>query len=147
MSGEAVQPVDEVDGVGDADYPEDGDGHGEHAEDERLVLAEDVGVHQHLDDDAVGHGDDGGDDLDDELDPGPERDDVVYRAAGDDEDGAEQNAAHLAGDVHKEDDAEDEAEEDGQAAHAGDGVVVDAAGVLGHVHGADLLREGLDYGR
>ena len=93
------------------------------------------------------HGDDGCDYLHYELYPGPERDDIVDGAAGCDEHSAEQDALHLAADTYEEDDAEYEAEEDGEPAHPGDGVVVDSSGILRHVDGADLLGEGLDDGR
>src|SRR5699024_518124 len=100
--GQAVQPVDEVDAVGDADDPDDGDGHGQRAQHQRLVLAEYVGVAEHLDDHAVGHGDDGRRHLHGQLYPGVEGDDVVDGAAGDDQHRAQQYAPHRAGDVHEQ---------------------------------------------
>lgn len=77
------------------------------------------------------HGDDGGEDLNQELRPRAQGDDVVDHAGDDDDDGSEQNAAHLLRDVREQEHRHDEAQKDGQTAHAGDGMVVHAPGLAG----------------
>ena len=111
-------------------------------------LAEDIelldGAAEEFDLHAVQHGDDGGEDLDQKLRPRTQGDDVVDHAGDDDDDRPEQNAAHLLCDVHEQEHRHDEAQKDGQTAHAGDGVIVHAPGLARYIHGADFLRQDLD---
>ena len=100
--GEAVETVDEIDGVGDGDDPDDRDGDGQPAEIEIGCLGEDVGVGDELDRAAVPDGDARGGDLDKQLRQRLERHDIVQNAENDDHDGAEQNALHLPVDVRKD---------------------------------------------
>ena len=90
------------------------------------------------------HGDDGGEDLNQELRPRAQGDDVVDHAGDDDDDRPEQNAAHLLRDVHEQEHRHDEAQKDGQTAHAGDGMIVHAPGLARYIHGAQFLRQDLD---
>ena len=142
--GQTVKPVDEVDGVGDADDPQHGQRNGEPAEDDGLLTAEHVRVRHNVDDHAMQHGDDGGEDLDQKLRPRAQGDDVVNHAGDDDDDRPEQNAAHLLRDVREQEHRHDEAQKDGQTAHAGDGMVVHAPGLARYIHGAEFLRQDLD---
>ncbi len=100
--GEAVEAVDEIDGVGDGDDPDDRDGDGQPAEIEIGRLGEDVGVGDELDRAAVPDGDARGGDLDKQLRQRLERHDIVQNAENNDHDGAEQNALHLPVDVRKD---------------------------------------------
>lgn len=142
--GQTVEPVDEVDGVGDADDPQHGQRDRDPAEDNGLLIAEHVRVRHDVDDHAVQHGDDGGEDLDQKLCPRAQRDDVVDHTGDDDDDRPDENAAHLLRDVRKQERRDDEAQKNGQTAHAGDGMVVHAPRLAGHVHGADLHGQPLD---
>ena len=133
-AGQAVQAVDEVDGVGDGHDPDHRHGDGQPAQLPVQVRGEHVGVGDGLDHVAGEHRHQGGHDLHHEFEHGGQGVDVVKDAQHHDDHGAQQHAPHLGGQLQKEQHAEQEAQEDGQPAHAGDGVVVHAAAVLGHVH-------------
>ena len=85
--------------------------------------------------------------LHQQLYPCAQIDHVVDSAAGDYQHRAEQDAAHLPGDVRKQHHAEQEAQEYGQPSHAGDGVVVYAALPVRDVYGAHFCCKGLDHRR
>ena len=140
--GQTVQPVDQVDGIGHQNDPEDGDGHAEPAQDQP-ALGKQVGVGEDLDADAVAHGDAGGDQLQDELRPPLEGVDVVNDPGGHHHHAAQQHAPHLDVDLGEDQGRQQKAQEHGQAAQTGDGMVVHPPPVLGHVHGAHLLGEDL----
>ncbi len=142
-----VETVDEIDGVGDGDDPDDRDGDGQPAEIEIGCLGEDVGVGDELDRAAVPDGDARGGDLDKQLRQRLERHDIVQNAENDDHDGAEQNALHLPVDVCENENREQERQENGQTAHAGNGDLVHTAVILGHVDRTDLAGQRLDHRR
>ena len=109
------------------------------------VAAEDVGVGEVVDLVAHQHGDEGRADLDGELQLGGQSIDVVKNAQNDDDHRAQQHAPQLGGEGQEEQHAEDEAEEDGQPPHPGDGVVMHPATVPGDIHRADLEGQGADH--
>ena len=146
--GQAVQPVDEVYGVGDGHNPQHREGHGQWAQHPVKAVGENVGIGKRLDDYTVQGGNQGGDDLDHEFQHGGQGHNVVHHAQYHDDDGAQEDALHLAvsPDVSQNEDADHKADEDGQAPQQGDGVVVHTAVVLGYVHRAHLVGEGLNHG-
>ena len=136
-AGQAVQAINQVDGVGDGHDPDDRGGHRQNPQIPVGIRGKHVGVGQRLDHVAREHRHQGGDDLHHKLEHGPQRVDIVKDAQHDDDDRPQQHPPHLGVQVQKEQDAEQEAQEDGQSAHAGDGVVVHAAAVLGYIHRLD----------
>ena len=146
-AGQPVQSVDEVDRVGDAHDPDHGDGDGQPAQRPVGVTAEDVGVGEDVDPVAHEHGDEGGQDLDQEFRHGGQGVDVVEDAQDDDDHSPQEHPPERGGQGDKDQGAEDKAEEDGQSPHPGDGVVVHPAVVPGHVHRTDLKGQGADHRR
>ncbi len=69
-AGQPVQAVNQVDAVGDGHNPDNGHRDGERPQDQVLCVAEYDGVHDHLDDNAVEHRNQRGDNLQNKLDPG-----------------------------------------------------------------------------
>ncbi len=146
-AGKAVQPVDQVHGVGDAYDPDHGDGDPQPVQEQILIAAEQEGTGKGLDDNAVVHGDKRGQELEAKLDPGIQGDHIVNGADDNDQYRAKQNALYLAVNVGKQNDRNNKAEEDGQTAHAGDGVVMHPACLAGDIHSAHLLgKEFYDRG-
>ena len=86
----------------------------------------------------------GGDNLNRQLCPGLEVDNIVHRAHDGYDERAEQQAYNLRGEADKQQHRQHEAQENRNAAHARDGVVVYAPLILGHVHRAYPLRKGFD---
>ena len=86
-------------------------------------------------------------DLHQQLGQGGQGEDVVEDAQDDDDDPAHQHPPQLGGEGEEEQHAEQEAEKDGQPPHAGDGVVVHPAAVLGDVHRPHPEGQGADHRR
>ena len=145
-AGKAVQPVDEVDGVGDGHDPDEGHRDGQPPQLPHGVVAEDVGVGEDLDAVAREHRHQGRRNLHHEFQLGGQGVNVVKDAQDHDHHRAEQHA--LLGRVQgqQQNDADDKAEENGKTAHPGDGVVVHAAVVPWHVDGAHLDRQRFHQG-
>ena len=147
--GKTIQSVDEVYRVGDAHNPQHREGHGQRAQHPIEAIRKDVGVGKGLNDHAVQGGDQGGGDLDHEFQHGGQGHDVVHHPQDHDDDGAQEDALHLAvppPDAAQDEDADHKANEDGQAPQAGDGDLVHPAGVLRHVHRPHLVGEGFYHG-
>ena len=145
--GQAVQAVDQVHRVGDGNNPKHRQGHGEISQHPIGIVRKDVGVGKRLDHHAVGGGDQGGHDLHHKFQQRRQGHDVVHHAQHHDDDGSQQDAAHLGRDLHKQQDADHEADKDGQSPQPGDGSLVHPAGVLGYVDGPHLVSKSLDDGR
>ena len=137
--GKAVQSVDQVDGVGDGHDPDDRKGHGQAAQYPVEAVRENVGVGESQNGDAVGGGDGGGHNLDDEFQHGGQGHDIVHNAQHHDDNGAQQDALHLRRDGNKQQDAHHEADANGQTAQTGDRFLVHAAVVLGDIDRTDLI--------
>ena len=88
--------------------------------------------------DAVQNRDDRGKDLNQKFGPGPQGNNIVNRAGRHNDDRAKQNPAYFARNVYKQEHRQQKTEENGQTAHSGDRMVVDAARFAGYVHRADL---------
>lgn len=144
-AGQAVQAVDEVDGIGDGHNPDDRHGVGQPAQVPVRIGGENVGVGDNLDDIPRADRNQGGDDLHHEFEGGPQGVNVVKNAQHHDDYRAQEHSPELRGDLHEDQRADEKAQENGQPAHAGDGVVVHPAVVLGHVHRAHLLGQDLHH--
>ena len=138
---QTVQAVDEVDGVGDGDDPDDRHGVGQPIRQGK--------AHKMLDAAAVKDYDDRRCDLHAEFRQGRQGQNVVHHAQDHDDDRAQKNTLQLGAHVQilEDQDADDEAQEDSKAAHSGNGDMVHPALVLGDVHSADLFRQHLDQRR
>ena len=110
------------------------------------IAFEDIGVGDSQDHIAVQHGDQGGQNLHHKFQLGGQGVDIVQNTQHHDDAGSQQHTTQRLVQRQEYQDAENEAEKDGQTAHTGDGVVVHPAVVLGHVHGAHLEGQGLDHG-
>ena len=79
----------------------------------------------------MGGGDQGGHDLHHKFQQRRQGHDVVHHAQHHDDNGSQQDAAHLGRDLHKQQDADHEADKDGQSPQPGDGSLVHPAASLG----------------
>ena len=133
-AGQTVQAVNEIDGVGDGHNPDDCHGNLQPSQLPVEIGGKHIGVGDGLNHITGEHRHQSGDDLYHKLEHGPQRVNIIKDAQHHDDDRPQQHAPHLGVQLQKQQHTEQEAQEDGQAAHAGDGVVVHAAAVLGHVH-------------
>ena len=147
--GKPVKAVDEVDDVGVGDEVDHGHRVGEPPQVDEPTG--DEGVGDVPDDEASRHGDDGGERLAEELLARRERKAVVEQAGEEDDEKREDEQPVVDLEARRrdqdhgpapegcpqvlDDEGGDDAEEDGDAPHARDGLLVDPAGV-GVVHGA-----------
>lgn len=92
-------------------------------------------------------GDDRRGDLQNELDPGAERNEIVHRAGHDNDDAAEQYTLHRLVDARERQHSGEKAGKQRQPAEPGDRMIVDAPGLARHVHRADLAGKFSHGGR
>ena len=143
-AGKSVQTVDKVNGIGDGNYPDDGDGDAERAEEENGVLTENVGVEKDVYNNAVSNGNDCCGNLADELHPPLQGLDIVNSAGGHDDEAADESASKGLVNFSEEENGQQKADKYSHATHTGDGFFVDSAGVLGHINCTNLLGKALD---
>ena len=89
----------------------------------------------------------GGHNLDQQFEFRPEGIDIVKNTQDHDDHGPQHHPLELRGDLHIDNGAEDKAEENRQAAHPRDWMVVHPAAVLGDVHRPHAERQGTDHRR
>ena len=146
-AGQAVQAVDQVDGVGDGNDPQHRHRDGQPAQVPVQIGRKDVGIGQGLDDVARQHRHQGGTDLDQKLQLSAQSIDIVKNTQHYDDGGAQQHSPHLGVQIQEEQYAEQEAQVNGKASHPGNRMIVHPAVVLGHVHRAHLKGQALDHRR
>ena len=134
-----VQAVYQVHGVGATHYPYYGKGDGQMADVNSSLLRKDVGVGDGVEDQAGAYGDYCRQQLGGQLCPGVEVYYIVHGAHHRYYNSAHQKAHDLGGHIHKEQQTYYKAKENGQAAHTGNGVVVDSAAVFRHIHCSHLF--------
>ncbi len=144
-AGQTVQAVNQVDGIGNGHNPQDGEGNFQYAELPIGVGGKNIGVGQGLNDVAGAHRHQGGGNLHKELGQGFQGVDIVKNAQHHNHGGPQEHPPQLGGELREDEHTEHKAEKDGQTAHAGDGVVVHTAVVLGYVHRAHLSGQIFDH--
>jgi hypothetical protein len=148
--GQAVESVDEVEGVGATEEPEDGEGQSPPVGE--LESAEAVDL------DAAPVGQGGGGELAEELLPGLEAEEVVEEAGGEDDDrgwgefpdqreGLLDDVPAFEGGEHEEAERREVGEGDGEAADAWDGAGVKLAALVRAVEATQAEAEVADEGR
>jgi hypothetical protein len=143
--GEAIEPIDEVEGIGTGDEPKHGEGNGEPGGGDGMPgdgVDQDTGL----------TGQECGDDLAEELHPGLEAEDVIEETGSEDDENGRQEGANagergydgleaLAGEERDEGEDGRISHQNGDAAGAGDGSAMDLTPV-GNIHPADAGAQG-----
>ena len=85
--------------------------------------------------------------MNQKLGHGGQGENIIKNPQNNNDDPAQQHSPKLGRKGLKNQYAEDKAKEDGQPAHAGDGMVVHPPGVLGDIHGPHPEGKGFDHRR
>ena len=138
-----MQSVNQIYGIRASNDPQDRQGNRELAGIEHGVVLQKSRIRHHMDHDTVVDGDGCSYDLNRQLYQRRQIHDIIDSPHDHDNDGSNQDAFDLIGNVCKQDHSYDKSEKDGQSAHSGDGMVVNTPCFRGHIDSAHLLGEHL----